>query len=72
MFIPYRMAETLQCSTETRTRPVLGRVPDTTGMFVPGSPGTFSAEIFLDRMPLTASNFVDLVNAGFYNGAIYT
>ena len=26
------------------------------------------AEIFLDRVPITASNFIDLVNTGFYNG----
>lgn len=32
------------------------------------SRGTFSAEIFLDRVPRTASNFIDLVKSGFYNG----
>mmetsp|Transcript_53243 Transcript_53243/g.133668 ORF Transcript_53243/g.133668 Transcript_53243/m.133668 type:complete len:187 (+) Transcript_53243:68-628(+) len=30
--------------------------------------GKFTAEILLDKMPLTASNFIDLVNTGFYNG----
>merc|ERR1719229_1468107 len=30
--------------------------------------GTFKAEIFLDKMPLTASNFIDLAETGFYNG----
>lgn len=30
--------------------------------------GTFSAEIFLDKMPLTAGNFLKLVGSGFYNG----
>ena len=30
--------------------------------------GTFTAELFLDQMPSTVSNFVDLVNAGFYDG----
>merc|ERR1719359_2110481 len=30
--------------------------------------GTFQAEILLDRVPLTASNFIDLANSGFYNG----
>merc|ERR1719272_1298150 len=30
--------------------------------------GTFEAEIFLDRVPRTASNFIDLCNSGFYNG----
>ena len=33
-----------------------------------GVNGTFSAEIFLDRVPITASNFIDLANSGFYNG----
>merc|ERR1712046_203785 len=30
--------------------------------------GTFKLEIFLDRVPITASNFIDLANSGFYNG----
>ena len=30
--------------------------------------GSFSAEIFLDRVPRTASNFIDLAQSGFYNG----
>ena len=30
--------------------------------------GSFKAEIFLDRVPITASNFIDLANTGFYNG----
>jgi cyclophilin family peptidyl-prolyl cis-trans isomerase len=32
------------------------------------SEGTFEAELFMDRMPITASNFVDLANTGFYDG----
>lgn len=30
--------------------------------------GQFKAEIFLDKMPITAKNFIDLVDAGFYDG----
>merc|ERR1719261_1173565 len=30
--------------------------------------GQFQAEIFLDRVPITASNFIDLARTGFYNG----
>jgi cyclophilin family peptidyl-prolyl cis-trans isomerase len=30
--------------------------------------GIFKAEIFLDKMPTTAKNFIDLANDGFYNG----
>jgi len=30
--------------------------------------GTFQAEIYLDRVPRTASNFIDLVKTGFYDG----
>merc|ERR1712166_527409 len=30
--------------------------------------GKFTAEIFLDRVPRTASNFMDLATSGFYNG----
>lgn len=32
------------------------------------SMGTFVAEIFVDSMPLTASNFLDLARTGFYDG----
>merc|ERR1719194_236798 len=30
--------------------------------------GTFKAELYLDRVPRTASNFIDLAKSGFYNG----
>merc|ERR1712137_307883 len=30
--------------------------------------GIIKAEIYLDRVPLTASNFIDLAQTGFYNG----
>ena len=30
--------------------------------------GTFEAEIFVDKMPITGGNFVRLVNDGFYDG----
>ena len=32
------------------------------------SEGTFKAEIFLAEMPITAQNFIDLAESGFYNG----
>merc|ERR1711904_748856 len=30
--------------------------------------GRFEAEIYLDRVPITASNFIDLCQSGFYEG----
>jgi len=30
--------------------------------------GTFKAEIYLEEMPITATNFIDLANSGYYNG----
>ena len=33
-----------------------------------GVSGTISAELFLDRVPLTVSNFIDLAQSGFFNG----
>lgn len=30
--------------------------------------GTFKAELFADKAPLTSKNFLDLTNKGFYNG----
>ena len=35
------------------------------------SEGDFKAELFLDQMPVTASNFIDLANSGFYNGVTF-
>jgi len=32
------------------------------------SMGTFKVELYLDQMPVTASNFIDLAKSGFYNG----
>lgn len=33
--------------------------------------GVFRAELYLDRVPITASNFIDLAKSGFYNGLHY-
>jgi len=30
--------------------------------------GTFTAELYMDRVPRTASNFIDLAQSGFYDG----
>merc|ERR1719395_351246 len=30
--------------------------------------GSFTAEVYLDRVPITASNFIDLCKTGFYEG----
>ena len=30
--------------------------------------GTIKCTIFLDEMPITGSNFIDLAKSGFYNG----
>eukprot|EP00621_Florenciella_sp_RCC1693_P012696 CAMPEP_0182532812 /NCGR_PEP_ID=MMETSP1323-20130603/12402_1 /TAXON_ID=236787 /ORGANISM="Florenciella parvula, Strain RCC1693" /LENGTH=184 /DNA_ID=CAMNT_0024742607 /DNA_START=69 /DNA_END=623 /DNA_ORIENTATION=- len=35
------------------------------------SEGSFTAELYLDQMPITASNFIDLANSGFYNGLTF-
>lgn len=32
------------------------------------SMGTFKAELYLDKLPITASNFIDLAQSGFYDG----
>jgi cyclophilin family peptidyl-prolyl cis-trans isomerase len=32
------------------------------------SKGTFKAELFLDQMPVTAGNFIELAKGGFYDG----
>jgi len=30
--------------------------------------GSFTAELYVDKMPITASNFVKLAKSGFYDG----
>mmetsp|Transcript_10954 Transcript_10954/g.15364 ORF Transcript_10954/g.15364 Transcript_10954/m.15364 type:complete len:187 (+) Transcript_10954:127-687(+) len=30
--------------------------------------GTFKAELYADKMPITCGNFIDLANSGFYDG----
>ncbi|KAF4711062.1 hypothetical protein FOZ62_026209, partial [Perkinsus olseni] len=30
--------------------------------------GSFTVELYMDKMPITASNFIDLAKSGFYNG----
>uniref|UniRef100_A0A7S0J6X5 Peptidyl-prolyl cis-trans isomerase n=1 Tax=Calcidiscus leptoporus TaxID=127549 RepID=A0A7S0J6X5_9EUKA len=32
------------------------------------SMGVITCELYLDQMPITVSNFIDLANSGFYNG----
>ena len=32
------------------------------------SEGSFTAEIYLEQMPITAQNFINLAESGFYNG----
>merc|ERR1719229_1387526 len=36
--------------------------------FTTNNMGSFKAEIYLDRVPITASSFIDLAKSGFYNG----
>jgi cyclophilin family peptidyl-prolyl cis-trans isomerase len=35
------------------------------------SMGTMRVELFLDKVPHTAQNFIDLANIGFYNGLVF-
>jgi len=35
------------------------------------SKGDFKAELFVDKLPITASNFADLANTGFYDGLTF-
>jgi len=35
------------------------------------SEGVIEAELYLEQMPITASNFIDLANTGFYNGLTF-
>lgn len=35
------------------------------------SKGTIKAELYADKAPITAKNFIDLANSGFYNGLAF-
>eukprot|EP00587_Corethron_hystrix_P012543 CAMPEP_0113313424 /NCGR_PEP_ID=MMETSP0010_2-20120614/9855_1 /TAXON_ID=216773 ORGANISM="Corethron hystrix, Strain 308" /NCGR_SAMPLE_ID=MMETSP0010_2 /ASSEMBLY_ACC=CAM_ASM_000155 /LENGTH=185 /DNA_ID=CAMNT_0000169437 /DNA_START=12 /DNA_END=570 /DNA_ORIENTATION=+ /assembly_acc=CAM_ASM_000155 len=35
------------------------------------SMGTFKAELYDDKMPITVGNFIDLANSGFYDGIFF-
>eukprot|EP00793_Prasinoderma_coloniale_P005680 PRCOL_00004154-RA len=35
------------------------------------SEGSFTAELYMDKLPITASNFVDLAESGFYDGLTF-
>ena len=42
-------------------------MPNPTAVF-DTSLGTFKVEVFQDKMPITAKNFIDLAKSGFYDG----
>src|SRR5262245_6323868 len=46
---------------------VRGHMPNPTAL-LETSLGNFTVEIFTDRMPITAGNFVKLAKSGFYDG----
>jgi cyclophilin family peptidyl-prolyl cis-trans isomerase len=50
-----------------REPPVVWDRPNPTATFST-TLGDFEAELFMDRVPRTVSNFVDLATSGFYNG----
>jgi len=35
------------------------------------SMGSFTAELYEETVPITANNFIDLTNSGFYNNLIF-
>ena len=45
----------------------VGMVSNPTAVF-DTTMGTITCEIYLEQMPITASNFIDLAKSGFYNG----
>ena len=54
--------------TEKDAYTVVHHNPDNPIAIIETSMGTTRAEIFLDVMPITASNFIDLANKRFYDG----
>lgn len=54
-------------SSESLNRPATKKKRNPVAVFQT-SRGTFKAEILLSQMPITASNFIDLAQTGFYNG----
>ena len=56
---PLRVSRLLSAAAAGRANPTA--VCDTTM-------GTFKVECFVDQMPITASNFIDLAQQGYYDG----
>eukprot|EP00929_Paragymnodinium_shiwhaense_P027213 TRINITY_DN16018_c0_g1_i5.p1 TRINITY_DN16018_c0_g1~~TRINITY_DN16018_c0_g1_i5.p1 ORF type:complete len:220 (+),score=6.06 TRINITY_DN16018_c0_g1_i5:69-728(+) len=48
--------------------PLPGATAPNPSALIETSEGSFEAEIFLDRVPITASNFIALCRTGFYDG----
>jgi len=70
------MAAALATATASRSRGKAGARASSSRAALRANPiatfetseGKFKAELFLDQMPVSASNFIDLAQSGFYNG----
>jgi cyclophilin family peptidyl-prolyl cis-trans isomerase len=67
---PAPTTPTTQTSPSTTISPEGTHMPNPIVVFETNH-GTFKAEIFADKAPLTAKNFLDLTNKGFYNGLTF-
>lgn len=56
------------CNSKNKSLKNFGSNPVAVFKVSGGVSGTFTVQLFFDRMPRTVSNFVDLANSGFYNG----
>ena len=61
------IAAILRKSTNHRNKIGLIHMANPTALFET-TLGNFKAEILLDKMPITAKNFIDLAKSGFYDG----
>ena len=62
-----------QQSTATNTDSYIAKLgnPDNPIAVFQTTKGTFAIELYRDKAPKTAQNFIDLTNKGFYNGLIF-
>ncbi len=60
--VPTDTAKTAKTAPKTAKNPVV---------VIETNQGTFEVELFMKESPITAKNFLDLVNKGFYNGLTF-
>ena len=58
-------------TSKTKTAKVPAKISQNPVVVIETNHGNFEVELFMKESPITAKNFLDLVNKGFYNGLTF-